>query len=324
MTGKSELVVVITGASSGNGRAIAHQLAREGAKLVLVARSQSALDETALECTRMGGTALTLAVDVGNAAAVEEIGTRTLERFGRMDVWVNCAAIIHFGRIEDTPSEVIDQVLHTNINGYFNGTRVAIRHFRGVGAGTLINVSSVLAITGQPYASAYVASKAAVRGLSESVRQEVADAPGIHVCSVLPYAIDTPIYQRAANYSGQEAQPVVPRYPASVVADAVVGLIDHPRREVYAGKVGVLAAMAKAVLPPVSDGIVRTAVNTVELSGRPAAPTQGNAFAPIHEGWKVSGGWTNYQIPRVNSTAAVLVALAGLSLVMGLVRRPRN
>ncbi len=318
-------VVVITGASSGNGRAIAHEFARRGARLVLVARSQEALDETAAECRDLGGAAVAIAADVGDSEAVERVGQAALREWGGIDIWINNAAIIHFGRIEDTPPSVIDQVLHTNINGYFNGTRVAIRQFRRAGNGMLINISSVLAITGQPYGSAYVASKAAIRGLSESIRQEVADVPGIKVCTVLPYAIDTPIYQRAANYSGHEAQPVVPRYSAQTVADAVIALLKRPRREVYAGKIGALSALAKTLFPPLSDLVVSTAVNTIELRKEPAPPSAGNAFKPIHDDeWTVSGGW-KHPPGRIGGGALPFLLVAGsILLVAGALQRSRR
>ncbi len=317
-------VVVITGASSGNGRAIAHAFARHGARLVLVARGEEALEETASECRELGGTALPMAADVGDSTAIERVGEAALSEFGRIDIWINNAAIIHFGRIEDTPPEVIDQVLHTNINGYFNGTRVAVRQFRRTGSGMLINVSSVLAITAQPYGSAYVASKAAVRALSESVRQEVADVPAIKVCTVLPYAIDTPIYQRAANYSGHEAQPVLPRYSADTVADTVLALIKRPRREVYAGKIGAVAALAKAVFPPLSDLVVSTAVNAIELRKEPAPPSTGNAFSPIHnDPWTVSGGWKK-PAGRQGGTAIPLLVTAGAILLFAGAIRSRH
>ena len=312
------LVVVVTGASSGNGRAIAHAFARNGARLLLVARGEQALQDTASECRALGGIALPLAADVGDSAAVARAGEAALREFGRIDIWINNAAIIHFGLIEDTPPAIIDQVLHTNINGYFYGAQVAIPLFRQAGGGMLINVSSVLAITGQPYGSAYVASKAAVRALSECVRQEVIDVPGIKICTVLPYAIDTPIYQRAANYSGHEAQPVVPRYSAQTVADTVLALVERPRREVYAGKIGAVAAMAKAVFPRLSDLVVSTAVNTIELRKEPAAPTPGNAFAPVHDDpWTVSGGWKK-PAGRHRGTALPLLLTAGaIFLVAG-------
>ncbi len=302
-------MVVITGASSGNGRAAAHTFAQRGETVVLVARREDALAEAAAECMAFGGTALAIPADVTDSAAVGAVAERTLAGFGRIDVWVNCAAVLHFGRVEDTPSGVIEQVLRTNIVGYFNGAQVAIRQFRKQRSGVLINVSSVLAITAQPYASAYVASKAAIRGMSDSLRQEVSDVPGISICTVLPYAIDTPIYQRAANYTGRQMRPVVPRYSAETVAETIVGLVDRPRREAFAGKIGALAALQKALAPPLSDFVVRQAAHLLEFGDEAAAATAGNVFEPVHDRWRVSGGWRQ-SAGRVQPRPMVLLGLA--------------
>ncbi len=289
---------------------------------MLVARDGAALEETALECAALGGRALPLVADMGDHAAVVRVASQSVERFGRIDVWVNCAAILHFGRIEDTPTEIIERVLRTNVLGYFNGAQVAIEHFRKRSAGTLINISSVLAVTAQPYAAAYVASKAAIRAMSDALRQEVAGMPRIHVSTVLPFAIDTPIYQRAANYSGRLPQPVVPRYSAETVADAVAGLVKHPRREVYVGKVGAFAAWAKGLLPRSSDAVVRAAIHMIELARPGGEPTPGNAFRPVHDEWKVSGGWRSPR--KARWLAPTLVALGGLALLAALRRATRN
>jgi short-subunit dehydrogenase len=316
-----EPVVVVTGASSGNGRAIAQKFASSGAIVVLVARDQAALEEAAGECTALGGVAWPIVADVGDHAAVASVGTQTLERFGRIDVWVNCAAILHFGRVEDTPPEILEQVVRTNVLGYFHGAQVAIRQFRAQGRGILINISSVLAVTAQPYASAYVASKAAIRAMSDALRQEVADMPRVHVCTVLPFAIDTPIYQRAANYSGRLPQPVVPRYSAETVADTVVRLARFPRREAYAGKLGAFAAWARNLLPRTSDGVVRTAIHTIELVKEGGAPSEGNAFRPIHDEFKVSGGWGRPQKARFLTPALLTLGALALLTATRAVRR---
>jgi NAD(P)-dependent dehydrogenase (short-subunit alcohol dehydrogenase family) len=157
-------VVVITGASSGSARATAHEFARAEANIALAARRETVLEEVAAECRALGGAAPAVPTDVSNPAAVAALPNRAIETFGSIDIWINCAAVVHFGRLEETPPDIIEPVLTTNIIGYFHGAQVAVGHFSHQRRGTLINVSSVLGITAQPFASAYVASKFAIMG----------------------------------------------------------------------------------------------------------------------------------------------------------------
>lgn len=135
----------------------------------------------------------------------------TVSAFGHIDVWINCAAVLSFGRFEDIPAETFRHVVEINILGCANGARVALTQFKIQGQrGTLINVGSLLGVMGEPFVSPYVTTKFAIRGLTACLRQETKDQPGINVCAVLPWAIDTPIYQKAANVAGNssDADPI--------------------------------------------------------------------------------------------------------------------
>ena len=303
--------VVITGASSGNGRATAHEFARHGAHLVLVARRRDALEEVVGECEALGGIAVAVPADVADASAATAIAQQALLNFGHIDIWINCAAVLHFGRIEETPPDVLERVIMTNVVGYLHGSQAAIRQFRQQGSGTLINVSSVLGLAAEAYSSAYSASKFAIRGLTDSIRQEVYDAPDIHVCTVFPFAIDTPIYQHAANFTGHKVGPIHPRYAAEVVAKAIVRLARRPRPEIYAGGLAALVPWPAAIAPLMTTRIIRRAALIMQIHKDRAAASQGNAFEPIRDDFKVSGGWSH--------TASVagdrlLLALAGAAL----------
>ena len=207
-------VVVITGASSGIGRAAARRMAEHGATVVLAARGRQPLEEVAAECQQAGGRALVVPTEVTQQEAVERLAAVALEEFGRINVWVNNAAVTLFGRIEDAPMETYRQVIETNVFGSVYGARAAIRCFREQRSGILIQTSSVYGTVGGPYLSAYVMSKFAIRGLSECLRQEVRDVRHIHVCTVLPASIDTPLFQHAANYSGRAVKALTPIYSA--------------------------------------------------------------------------------------------------------------
>ncbi|MGK9170989.1 SDR family NAD(P)-dependent oxidoreductase, partial [Inquilinus limosus] len=184
-------------------------------------------------------------------------------------------------------------------------------HFREQGHGVLINNASMVAYAGQSYTSAYVLSKFAIRGLGECLRQELFDAPGIHVCTLLPASIDTPIFQHAANYTGRAIRPIPPVYSAARVAAAIAGLARHPQREIFVGNSGRLIAFEKTVAPGLTERMLASMVERSHLGDRPTEATPGNLFEPMHDGRSVSGGW------RTASTTASWRPLlaAGLGLV---------
>src|SRR5829696_8321932 len=187
-------VVLITGASSGIGRATAHRFAREGADLVLAARSAPDLEDTAGECRTQGAEVLTVPTDVGSEDQVQALARAALERFRRLDVWVNNAGVIAYGHFEEMPSEVFDQVIRTNLLGQVYGARAALAQFRRQGSGVLANLSSTWGRVTSPNVIPYVVSKHGIRAFSECLREglsQTAGAERIHVCTVLPESVDT-------------------------------------------------------------------------------------------------------------------------------------
>jgi NAD(P)-dependent dehydrogenase (short-subunit alcohol dehydrogenase family) len=286
-------VVVITGASSGIGRATALAFAHQGANLVLGARCEEALRAAAEECENLGGHAVAVPTDVTSQEGVDNLAAVAVERFGRVDTWVNNAAVTLFGRFEETPPEDYHRVLDTNINGYIHGARAALPHFREQGSGTLINVASVVAAAGQPYTSAYVTSKYAIRGFSECLRMELSldRARDIHVCTVMPASIDTPLFQHAANYTGRAAKALEPVYEPERVAATIVGLARRPRREVVVGSAGRVMMAVHALSRGLYEPMFARQIDRNHLQRRPAEPTRGNLFEPMPEFAEIRGGW---------------------------------
>ncbi len=130
--------MVITGASSGIGRASAHAFAKDGARLVLAARSTETLQEVATECAEDGAQVITVPTDVSQESEVEDLVRAAVEAFGRIDVCVANASVYSYGTFETTPPQVFRQIIETNLFGPVHTARAVLPHFHNQRQGTLI------------------------------------------------------------------------------------------------------------------------------------------------------------------------------------------
>jgi len=285
-------VVVVTGASSGIGRGTAVRLAGHGARVVLAARRRDVLDEVVAEIAADGGTALAVETDVSDAAAVEALGRAAVEVFGRIDIWVNDVGVGALGLFWDVPVADHARVVDVNVNGVIYGSHVALRQFRQQGAGVLLNVGSVESDVPLAYQSSYAASKAAVLSIGRSLAEELrltGEDQTISVGTVMPWAVDTPWWEHAANYTGH-APRMLAMDDTSVVVDTIVDACLDPAGEHRAGGKAAVAGVSYDLFPGLTKRLSAKIIDAELERGSRVLDTRGALHEPMPGGTAVDGG----------------------------------
>jgi NAD(P)-dependent dehydrogenase (short-subunit alcohol dehydrogenase family) len=227
----ADQVVVVAGASSGIGRAVARAVGERGAKVVVAARNADGLEAAAREIESAGGIALAVPGDATSRDDAEALCAAAVERFGRIDTFVNSVMVTVYAEVERLDPDELRRVMDVNFMGRALSYWAALPHLKA-SRGTYLDVNSGLAYRGIPLQAAYCASKAAGRTFFESARVELEkEGAGVDVCLVLPGGINTPQFDRGRQKLGKQPQPVPPIYQPEVVAEAVVHCCEHPQRE---------------------------------------------------------------------------------------------
>lgn len=294
--------VVITGASSGVGRATAEAFAREGCNIVLAARGREALDETAQLCRDLGAVALAVPTDVSVATQVQLLAETALQFNGRIDVWVNNAGVMATGMLEDMPVEAIDQIIKTNLLGYLHGAHTVIPVFKKQQDGVLINNISIGGWMPAPYGTAYSASKYGVRGMVESLQGEVSNFPNIHVCAMYPAIQRSTGNMHSAKYSGFSSKIPPISFDPRELAAAMVQTAKYPRKEVYTDWSSVLFKTVYRMFP-------KTVINTGSavmrlMMKKDTSGTNGNILNPSAEPHRIYG---ETMLPPPSRTSKLLM-----------------
>ncbi len=284
--------VLVTGASSGIGRATALQLAGRGAQLVLVARGRESLEDAAREIRAAGaGAVVVCPADVKDEDAVRAAVDTAVARFGRLDAVVHAAQVMAYGTIEEVPREVFETVVETAVHGTATVARVVLPLFRQQGAGHLLVVNSLLGSVATPLMGSYVAAKWGQLGLVRTLQMEVRDAPGVEVSAVQPGGVDTPIYVQAASWTGSTGRPPPPVYSPQRVARTVLSTLDRPRRMVQAGIFNPVITAGFRLLPGVYDYLVGPLLQRMAIANDEVPPTEGNVFESQPSGNATEGHW---------------------------------
>jgi NADP-dependent 3-hydroxy acid dehydrogenase YdfG len=250
----NQQVIVITGASSGIGLATAVAAAKEGAKLVLAARSGPALQEIIQKINDGGGQAIYVIADVGKREQVQHVAEVAIQKFGRIDTWINDAGGSIYGRLDEVSDEDNRRLFDTNFWGVVYGSLAALPHLKANG-GALINVGSEVSDAVVPLQGMYSASKHAVKGFTDALRVEIQqlDEAPVAITLIQPTAVNTPFPQHARNYMDQEAKLPTPQIDPADVADAILKAAVKPERDVRVGTMSVLNTATAKFAPSLGD-----------------------------------------------------------------------
>jgi short-subunit dehydrogenase len=283
---------VVTGASSGFGRGVALELAGMRANVVLAARRTAVLEEVATEARARGGNALVVTTDVSRPDEVQRLLDAAVARFGKVDVWINNAAVGAIGAFDTVPLEDHARIVDVNVKGVMYGSHVALRQFRKQGAGTLVNIGSLESEVPLAYHASYAATKAATLSLGRSLNEELrlTGAASIKVATVLPWAADTPFFTHAANYSGGKPRMPLMDDPRKVI-DAIVWISVHPQEELAVGWKAKAAYFGHRVAPDIAEHVAADVAHRWQYrTAPPAPPTDGSLHRSGPEGTTIDGG----------------------------------
>lgn len=290
----AEQVVVITGASSGIGRASALAFGSRGASVVLAARNREALEHVAAEIEAGGGRAHVVVTDVAEWPQVEHLADEAVRRFGRIDTWLNNAAVNEHASINDMTIEELDRIIQVNLMGQIYGVKAALGPMRRQRSGTIINMGSAASNRAVPLHSAYVASKHAIAGFTDSIRLDLKhEKLPITVTLIQPGFLDTPFFHNArAKLNGHQSRPIPPIYAPEVVAETILFAATHPRRQLVVGGQAAMAIFLDKLSPGLVDKLMlaRSAGFRLQTENKPDDGYD-NLFEPTRGIGAVRGTW---------------------------------
>jgi short-subunit dehydrogenase len=306
-------VMVITGASSGIGLATARMAAQRGASVVLASRDPKAIGAAERELRDAGHQALSVVTDVRKHLDLDRLAEATVERFGRIDTWVNNAGTSIFGKVEEISEEDHRALFETNFWGVVYGSLTALKYLKPNG-GALINLGSVVSDMAVPMQTMYSATKHAIKGFTDGLRMELeAEGAPVSVTLIKPTSIDTPFPQRARNYMDVEPKLPEPVYAPEDVAEAILQAATNPVRDVYVGTTAPVMSTLETLMPRTMDWFTETVMAPRQRTNEPPRDPRGTLHEPGHGGH--AHGKVGAQPRRWSGlTTAVVLGVAGVGL----------
>jgi NAD(P)-dependent dehydrogenase (short-subunit alcohol dehydrogenase family) len=276
-------VVVVTGASGGVGRAIAHAFGKRGAQVALLARGESALQDAKAEVEQLGGRALAIPTDVADYDAIEAAAERVERELGPIDVWVNDAMATVFAAVVDTEPHEFRRATEVTYLGTVHGTMAALKRMRARDRGVIIQVGSALSYRAIPLQAAYCGAKFGIRGFTDALRVELMhESSHVRITMVQLPGVNTTQFNWCRSKLPNHPQPVPPIYQPEIPAEAVYWAAHHRRRELWVGYSTVQAIVGGMIAPWFADWYLeRTAFDGQQGTDRPIGPDRhDNLFEP--------------------------------------------
>ncbi len=312
-------VVVVTGASGGVGRAVAHAFAKRGAHVGLLARGRKGLEQARQEVESLGGRGLVLPTDVAEHEQVEAAAEAVERELGPIDVWVNDAMATVFARFVEIEPAEFKRATEVTYLGAVYGTMAALKRMVPRDRGTVVQVGSALSYRAIPLQSAYCGAKFGMRGFTDSVRTELMhDGSNVWITMVQLPAVNTPQFNWCRTKLPDHPQPVPPIFQPEVPAEAVYWAAHHRRREIEVGFSAVKAIVGNKVAPRFADWyLARTGFDSQQIGGMPVGERQDNLFEPVPDQAATHGMFDDrarsrsYQLWATTHRPLVVGALAG-------------
>jgi len=280
--------VVITGGSSGIGRATAEAFALEGCNIVIAARGKEGLDETINLCRDLEVAAMAVPTDVSIAGDVQNLVNKALQFNGRIDIWVNNAGVMASGKFEEIPIELNEQVIKTNLFGYMHGAYSVLPVFKKQEEGILINNISIGGFMPAPYSAAYSSAKFGIRGMMECLHGEISDFPHIHICNLYPQIQRSTGNMHSAKYSGLDFK--IPPFAADPrdTAASIVHLAKHPKKDLFPDFTSMILKNVYGLFPkPIMN--TASAAMRILMKVKKAPTESGNVLSPSSEPHRIYG-----------------------------------